>query len=508
MVYLPGALPCFENFGNLPTHIVQQDGLIGNKSASEVLDMIIVPGGSLVESGTIKGKIEKEILKMADSGKFVLGICSGFQILSNGTDIGRLSTTPIVRKGLGLIDAELTPLICTDQVKATITDTSYLTNALGKQVRGFHCHTYGNIVFHKNAKQILISHTKRVDYFKSKDQLVSGVSNQKGNVVGVFLHALLDYNPLIIEGICKSLKIDSEELSQIKTANAKLQQKMRSELGIATNIHIDNKIIKGKMSRSLMITALGSESGKTLIVTGLAGALKKKGVNVGVVKVGGDIRDAVPALYLIKEPMREYSSIIIGKSGWKLPFDALKEASEDYEFVIVEGAMSAFTGLLNKDIKKPSSTAEVAALLGLPTVIIASANKEGVEGALVSTLNYVKILKKLGIKTVGVILNKVHTSYLTDELKQLLKRSYENAGVELLGIVPYINLEGRGAIPEVEIKYEEFCAKAVETAESTIDLQAILELGKPVTQNKVDENLAEKFKKALLAEFKEKSESK
>ncbi len=35
-----------------------------------------------------------------------------------------------------------------------------------------------------------------------------------------------------------------------------------------------------------------------------------------MIKVGGDIRDAVPALYLIKEPIREYSSIKIGESGW------------------------------------------------------------------------------------------------------------------------------------------------------------------------------------------------
>jgi len=50
------------------------------KPASEVLDMIIIPGGSLVESGSVNKKVSHEILKMADSGKFVLGVCSGFQI--------------------------------------------------------------------------------------------------------------------------------------------------------------------------------------------------------------------------------------------------------------------------------------------------------------------------------------------------------------------------------------------------------------------------------------------
>jgi cobyric acid synthase len=305
LVYLPGALPCFEAFGNLPTDLVREDGLVASKPASENLDMIIIPGGSLVESQTVKDNVAREILKMADAGKFVLGICSGFQILSKGTDIGRLSAIPIVRKGLELLDAEFTPLICTDQVKATIVGKSYLTDEVGKEVTGFHCHTYGNLALHKNAKPILVSHVKRLNYRNNMQDLVSGISNTKGNVVGIIMHALLDQNPLIIEGIAKSLGISEDELGEIRAANAKLQKKIKSEVGIATKIQAKSLTTKkGKQPRFLLITALGSGSGKTFIVTGLAGALKKRGYKVGVVKIGGDIRDAVPALYLIKEPIR------------------------------------------------------------------------------------------------------------------------------------------------------------------------------------------------------------
>jgi cobyrinic acid a,c-diamide synthase len=132
-----------------------------------------------------------------------------------------------------------------------------------------------------------------------------------------------------------------------------------------------------------------------------------------VVKVGGDIRDVVAPLYLIKEPIRQYSSLKIGESGWKQPLEALKEASADYELVLVEGAMSSFTGLLNEKVQRPSSTAEVAAMLGVSTVVVVGCDKEGIEGALASTLNYVKLLKELGVNVTGVILNKVRTSYLT-----------------------------------------------------------------------------------------------
>ena len=90
MVYLLGALPCFEEFGNLPTDIVRKDALVEGKPASKVLDMIIIPGGSLVESQSINDAVVREIRKMVDSGKFVLGICLDFQILAKDTDIGRL----------------------------------------------------------------------------------------------------------------------------------------------------------------------------------------------------------------------------------------------------------------------------------------------------------------------------------------------------------------------------------------------------------------------------------
>ena len=64
----------------------------------------------------------------------MLGICSGFQVLAKETDVGRLSTIPITREGLGLLDAEFKPLVCTDRVKATIVDKSFITQDVGKEV--------------------------------------------------------------------------------------------------------------------------------------------------------------------------------------------------------------------------------------------------------------------------------------------------------------------------------------------------------------------------------------
>jgi cobyric acid synthase len=496
LVYLPGALPCFEDFGNLPTDLVCADALVDGKPASEVLDMLIIPGGSLVESQSVTKEVTQEIIKMADSGKFVLGICSGFQVLAKETDVGRLSTIPITHGGLGLLDAEFKPLVCTDRVKATVVGKSFITQEVGKEVSGFHCHTYGKIVLHEGARPIIITHAKRVNYKKDPQDLISGITNKQGNVVGIFIHGLLDNNPTILESITKSLGINAVELEDIRQANAKLLEQIKGEVGVGTNIR--QGTANQKEPRLLMVTATGSGSGKTFIVTGIAGALKKRGYKVGIIKVGGDIRDAVSSLYLIKEPIKDYSSIKIGESGWTPLEQAVEEAAKKYNFLLVEGAMSAFTGLLNDNYKRPMSTAEVAAALGASTIVVVGCDKEGIEGALINTLNYVNILKQLGVNATGVILNKLHVSYITDEIRQTMKTAFQNAGIELLGMVPRLDLEGRGMIPEIEIRYEDFGAQAIDTAEKYIDLDLLAKVALPPTQVKVDyAAFMEKFKNLL-----------
>jgi cobyric acid synthase len=497
LVYLPGALPCFEDFGNLPTDLVCADAKVDGKPASQVLDMLIIPGGSLVESGSVNKQVAAEIFKMAESGKFVLGVCSGFQVLANQTDVGRLSTIPITREGLGLLDAEFKPLVCTDRVTAIVVDKSFITHEVGKQVSGFHCHTYGKIELGKKSRPIIITQAKRVNYKKDPQDLVSGVANKEGNVVGIFIHGLMDQNPTIIDSITESLDINPLQLEEVRKANAKLLGQIKAEVGISTNV-LQGAPTKQKNPKILMITATGSGSGKTFVVTGIAGALKKRGFKVGVVKVGGDIRDAVPSLYLIKEPIKEYSSIKIGESGWTPLEQAVAEATSKYDFLIIEGAMSAFTGLMNANYKRPMSTAEVAAALGASTVLVVGCDKEGIEGALINTLNYVKVLQSLGVKTTGVILNKLRVSYISDDIKQTMQQAFRNVGIELLGMVPRLDLEARGMIPEIEIRYEDFGAQAIDAAEKYLDLDLLTKQAAPPALAKIDyDAFMEKFKKLL-----------
>ena len=117
---------------------------------------------------------------------------------------------------------------------------------------------------------------------------------------------------------------------------------------------------------------------------------------------------------------------------------------------------------------------------------------------MINALNYANLMKSLGVKVKGLILNKARISYLTDNTRMLIKSAFKNLEIELLGIVPRIELEGRGMIPEVEIRYEEFGAKAIDTIEHNVDLNALAELSKPPMKITVDYSaFVEKFKNLL-----------
>jgi cobyrinic acid a,c-diamide synthase len=207
----------------------------------------------------------------------------------------------------------------------------------------------------------------------------------------------------------------------------------------------------------------------------------------------------VPALYLVKEPIKSYSSIKISESGWSPIVEAIEQACSVHDFLFVEGAMSAFTGLLNSSVTRPASTLEVAASLGAPVIVVVTCDKEGIEGGLVNVLNYVNMLKLLGVNPAGVILNKMSTSYLTEEDNQVIKQALENVGVQLVGVVPSMKIEKRGMIPEVEICYETFGMQAIDVAERYINFDQLVKLAKAPSQNMVDYvAFVEKFKKLLI----------
>lgn len=475
ITYLKGSVPGFENFGNLPTDFVSSEGLVNGVEAHKELDCLIIPGGTIVESGDFGESLKKEIKKIASDGKPIVGICAGFQMLSNQTDIGRKSDYPIIKEGLGLLDINFSPLISSDRVVARAINNSFFTEGIEK-VTGFHTHTYGKAS--GDAKPVFYSKIRRMNYGNTDNEILSGAVNDDGNVLGTMIHNLLDENPKVVENLFKYLDASRSDIESIYKRNQEYKKKLNREIGVKTEI-ATNKRKRFNKPRFLIIGSDGSESGKTFIQTGLAGAIKKRGYKVGLVKIGPDARDIVPGLYLTKENMEEYGSIKIGNLGWcdlKLAIDKINQS--DYDIILIEGVMSVFTGLLNEIT--PYSGCEIAAAADIPMVLVSGVNKGGIETSAINLVSHTNTLKRLGVRVKGVILNKIYNQDIFENTLSYIKNS---TAVEEVFSVDKYKLPSRGATPEIEIRYDLFSLAALETVEKNLDIDKIINMAEEIQFN-------------------------
>lgn len=503
LAYLKGSVPGFEDFGNIPTNIVKSNGLVNGVPANKELDGIIIPGGSIVESESLNNDsatgLSKEIKLMAKQGKFILGICSGFQAIANKTDVGCNSPRPTEIEGLGLLDVNFSPLISNDRVVATITDKSFLTNNLiDSTITGFHCHTYGKL--DGDAKHIMYSNLKRVNYADDFNKIISASTNEDGNIVGCMVHGCLDENQSLRDNIFKFLDANDEDISDIKSKNSVLLGKIRSEMGIDTNISINEEFNNLKINNTtskkphiLMIGSTGSDSGKTFITTGIAGALRRNGCRVAVLKIGPDIRDTVPSLYLTKENMEQYASIKIGRLGWKdilqVIYSINKPSNKEitgingtnYDFVLIEGAMSILTGALNN--KVPYSGFEIAKSSKIPMILVSSVSKGGIESATIDVTAHSKFLQNAGINVKAIIINKVYDKNIFENAIPFI---VNETGINNIMSLPKVKMDQTSTIPEVKIKLEDFALTALDTVEKYIDIDKIIDMGETCEFNEYE----------------------
>lgn len=481
LAYVSGAVPGFEDFGNLPTDIVKENGLVNGNKASQELDALIIPGGTLIESNDINMPLNKEIKKMARDGKPIIGICAGFQLLSNQIDIGRKSPVPIVKDGLGIIDVNFSPLITSDRVKAKVFDNSFLVKNQKEDVDGFHTHTYGKV--EGDAKPLFYSKVQRMNYGDTNEKgdynIFSGACNDDGNVIGTMIHGILDENPILVENLKE--QIDIHDMDDINSRNKQVKKFLQSEVGIGTNIKVPTIKTTGK-PKYLMIGSNGSDSGKTFILTGLAGALRKRGYKVALLKVGPDVRDIIPGLYLTKGKMEEFASIKIGHLGWRdIESTIAKLNSSDYDIVLIEGVMSVFTGLLNE--KVPFSAAEIAMSSNIPMILASGVNKGGIESAAIDLVSHANMLEKFGVDVEAILLNKVYNDIIFDNVVPYIEN---NTNVKKVLKLPKLkSADMRGFIPEVEIRYELFTSHAMDLIEDNLNIDEIISMAREVEFNKI-----------------------
>lgn len=172
-------------------------------------------------------------------------------------------------------------------------------------------------------------------------------------------------------------------------------------------------------SRGLLIAAPSSGSGKTVLTLALLRALQKAGYSIRGAKAGPDYID--PAFHAMACDAPAFNL-----DPWAMRAEQIaglvKANSSD--LLLVEGMMGLFDGAADGS----GSAADLAAMLGLPVVLVVDAAKQSHSiAALVRGFRD----HRSDIRLAGVILNKVgserHEALLRDALGQI--------GVPVLGVV-------------------------------------------------------------------------
>lgn len=214
-----------------------------------------------------------------------------------------------------------------------------------------------------------------------------------------------------------------------------------------------------QLEKGIFITATDTEVGKTVIASFLAVALKRRNIDVGVMKpvASGSYNDAkilkkaagvkdrleiINPVYL-KKPLAPISAARMEKKKVDVNkiFKAYNLLTKKYDFLIVEGI-----GGILVPIKADFLVIDLIKKLNLPILIIARPNL----GTINHTLLTIKVARDYGLKVKGIIINHIQKpsslgrNWLAEQTGPKIIK--ELSGVPILGVIPYLDNFGRAEV--------------------------------------------------------------
>jgi cobyrinic acid a,c-diamide synthase len=229
--------------------------------------------------------------------------------------------------------------------------------------------------------------------------------------------------------------------------------------------------------RGLLIAAPSSGSGKTTVTLGLLSALRNRGIAVQPFKTGPDYLDT-------GHHERAAGRLSYNLDTWAMPqaliAGIVAHAARNADICIVEGVMGLFDGGPDRGLSGNGATADLAALLGWPVVIVLDVAGQ-TETAAALALGCARY--RADLRVAGAILNQV----ASDRHLDLIRPGFERIGIPLLGALRRdadIRLPERhlGLVQAGEhADYEARLAKLAATIESCVDLDSIVAAASEVT---------------------------
>ena len=177
-------------------------------------------------------------------------------------------------------------------------------------------------------------------------------------------------------------------------------------------------------ANGLVIAAPRSGSGKTLVTLGLIAGLRRRGLVVAPAKTGPDYIDAAIL-------SRVAGVLAINLDPWAMSNSTsnnlayLQAADLGADLVLVEGVM----GLFDAAADGRGSTADLAAALDLPVILVVDATSQSHS---VAALVHGFASFRNEVHVAGVILNRVSTT----RHERLLRDALAPLGIPVLGALP------------------------------------------------------------------------
>ncbi len=219
--------------------------------------------------------------------------------------------------------------------------------------------------------------------------------------------------------------------------------------------------------KSLMIAAMHSGAGKTVVSCSLMAALKKRGFRVQAFKSGPDYIDPMFHRRVLGLESRNLDLFLQGREGVRRSF-----AGACGEIAVIEGAMGYYDGLGGGT---KASAWELADLLEVPVILVLRPKGSGI--TLAAQLHGLQSFRP-NSRIAGVLLNDC-PPHLAEMLVPVLETE---CGVPVLGFLPPMEearLESRrlGLLTPAEVEhFSRRMAVLADALEKNADLDALLAL--------------------------------